>query len=68
MSNAIQAALAKELSKLARQKENHEATQAVIEILGDNPKERGKLERQAEAMKETEANIRKLQAAIGKSK
>ena len=64
MSNPIKAALAKEQAKLVRQLENHEATKAVIEILGDTPKERGKLDRQEAAINETRANIDKLEKAI----
>lgn len=68
MANPIKAALAKEQQKLARQLENHEATKVVIDILGDNTKEQNKLERQAEAIKQTEANIKKLEAAVKKLK
>ena len=64
MSNPIKAALAKEENKLVRQIENHEATKAVIEVLGDNAKERNKLDRQEAAMKETKANIAKLKKAV----
>ena len=64
MSNAIKIALAKEEAKLARQIENHESTQAVIQVLGDSAKERNKLDRQVAAMEETKSNIAKLKKAI----
>lgn len=64
--SGIKALLDREEAKLIRQKANHEATKAEQEILGDSAIVRGKLERQAEAMKQTEANIKKLKAAVAK--
>ena len=66
MSNGIKALLAREENKLVRQLENHEATKVEQEVLGDSAVVRGKLERQADAMKQTRANIKKLQAAVSK--
>lgn len=66
--NPIKAALQKEEEKLVRQIANHEATQAVIEVIGDSAKERNKLERQLKAMEDTKANIAKLSAAAKKLK
>ena len=63
-TNPIVDALAKEEAKLVRQQENHAATQAVIDILGESAKELNKLERQKKAMAETQANIKKLSAAL----
>ena len=63
MSDAINALLAREEGKLARQEENHAATKIEQEILGDSAYVRGKLERQEAAMKETRANIAKLKKA-----
>lgn len=65
MSNAIKSLLAREEGKLVRQLENHEATKAEQEILGDSAIVRGKLDRQEVAMKATKANIAKLKKALG---
>jgi uncharacterized protein with HEPN domain len=62
--SGIKAALDRELVKLARQKDNRDATIAVIEVLGESVKETNKLARQEEAIKDTEANIKKLKAAV----
>lgn len=62
--NPIKVALTKEQVKLARQIENHEATKAVMEVLGESPKELNKLERQRVAMEDTKRNIAKLEAAV----
>lgn len=66
MSKGIKALLAREEAKLIRQNENHEATKIEQELLGDSAIVRGKLERQIEAIKQTEANIKKLTAAVKK--
>lgn len=63
---ALKVALQKEEAKLARQEENHEASKAVAEVLGDTAKEIKKRDKQIADMKVTRANIKKLQAAIGK--
>ena len=63
MSEAIKNALAREEGKLVRQIANAEATVAVMEVLGDNAKERNKHERQLQAIKDTKANIAKLKKA-----
>ena len=59
-------ALAREEGKLVRQKANAEATVAVMEVLGDSAKERSKHDRQLQAIKDTQANIKKLKAACDK--
>lgn len=64
--SAIKDLLNREEGKLVRQKANHEATKAEQELLGDSAIIRGKLDRQAEAIKQTEANIKKLAAAVKK--
>jgi hypothetical protein len=66
MSKGIKALLAREEGKLVRQIENHETTKLEQEILGDSAVIRGKLERQEVAMKQTEANIKKLKTAVAK--
>lgn len=68
MSNPIKAALVNEEAKLVRQIDNHEATKAVAEILGEDQKTRNKLERQLKAIDDTKANIRKLETAVKKLK
>ena len=68
MSNPIKAALANEQAKLGRQEENHEATKVVAEVLGTDIKTQNKLDRQIQAMEETKANIKKLEAAASKLK
>ena len=68
MKAMLEIARNKELTKLVRQKNNFEATEVAIKVLGDTPKERAKLVRQEAAIKETEANIKKLDAAIAKAK
>lgn len=64
MSNPLIDALAKEQGKLQRQLENNSSTKAVIEVLGETPRELNKLARQEAAIKETRSNIKKLQAAL----
>ena len=68
MSNPLKAALAKEEAKLTRQIENHEATKAVVEVLGETQIDRNKMDRQLEAIEQTKANIKKLEAAVKKLK
>lgn len=64
--SAIKDLLTREEGKLVRQKANHEATKVEQELLGDSATIRGKLDRQVEAIKQTEANIKKLAAAVKK--
>ena len=65
MSNdALINALAKEEAKLVRQEENHEASKAVVAVIGDSAKEAKKRDKQLEDIKQTKSNIKKLQAAI----
>lgn len=68
MSKGIKVALQREQAKLVRQLDAVEATQAVIEVLGDSVRERNKLDRQLAAIDETKANISKLEAVVKKLK
>ena len=64
MSNGIKVALAKEEGKLVRQIANRDSTIAALEVLGDDARMRGNLDRQEQAIKDTEANIAKLSKAV----
>lgn len=67
MSNdALINALAQQEGKLKRQQDNHEATKAVIAVIGESPRELNKLAKQKKDMAETRANIKKLTEAINK--
>jgi len=65
MSNeALINALAKEESKLVRQEENHEASKAVVAVIGDSAKEAKKRDKQLEDIAQTKKNIAALKKAI----
>ncbi len=64
MSNGVLNAIAREQSKLQRQLDACEATEALLEVLGESVAERSKLVRQQVAVKLTKANIAKLNKAV----
>jgi hypothetical protein len=61
---AIKLLIQREEGKLARQQGNHEATVVEYEVLDQSQKVANKLEAQKKAIAETEANLKKLRAAI----
>ena len=63
MSN-FHALLAREEAKKIRQQDSVEATELEIELLGENAYRKNKLLRQQEALKVTNANIRKIEKAM----
>lgn len=65
MSNAILTLIEKRQTKLQRQLDNAAATKVEIEILGDSVALQNKLKRQEAAIKETRAEIKKLNESAG---
>ena len=66
MSNAILDLIVREQAKAERRRANVAATKAEIEIFGDSQSLQNKLARQEAAVKESVANLKKLNAAAGK--
>ena len=65
MSNAILDLIAREQVKLQRQLKNVETIKVEIDVLGATAARQGKLDRADAAIKETKANIAKLNKASG---
>lgn len=66
MSDAILDLILREQGKAERRRAAVEVTKTEIELLGDSPKLRNKLARQEQAVKDSLAAIKKLNAAAGK--
>ena len=67
--SALKNLLDRESTKLARQKANLEATELELEMgIGKANVVQGKIDRQKEAIVQTEANVKKLEAAVKKLK
>lgn len=66
MGNAILDLIVREQGKAERRRANVAATKAEIEIFGESQKLLNKLARQEDAVKESLANLEKLNKAAGK--
>ena len=64
MSDAIKAAIEQYNVKLKRQEANLAGTQSVAKILGSDSTVEAKIARQKEAVANTKADIKKLEAAL----